>query len=166
MIKAILACDGNYGIGKNSTLPWPHNSDDLKWFRNMTLGSVVIMGRNTWESPDMPKPLTRRINVVVSSRRDLEPRPHVITSWENLEKTLYNCSVKFGDVWIIGGGTLINSCLDLINEIHLNRFHEVYDCDTFLDIEQIEEKFDRNGDYGKISFNKKKLKQENSTCGL
>jgi dihydrofolate reductase len=66
MIRAILACDRDFGIAKNGQMPWPKNTDDLKWFRSMTAGSCVVMGRKTWES-DMPKPLPNRVNAVVSS---------------------------------------------------------------------------------------------------
>ena len=66
MIRAILACDQDWGIGKDGDLPWPHNPDDLKWFKEQTTGSVVAMGKRTWDS--LPtKPLPNRNNVVVTS---------------------------------------------------------------------------------------------------
>ena len=68
MIKAILACDENWGIGKAGTLPWLHNPADLKWFKQMTTGSTVVMGRKTWDSLPV-KPLPNRKNIVVSSNR-------------------------------------------------------------------------------------------------
>ena len=42
MIKAILACDGNWGIGKDGGMPWPHNSADLKWFKEKTIVVISI----------------------------------------------------------------------------------------------------------------------------
>ena len=71
MIKAILACDENWGIGKDGGMPWPHNSADLKWFKEKTIGSVVVMGKSTWDSLPF-KPLKNRQNLIVTSSK-LEP---------------------------------------------------------------------------------------------
>ena len=68
MIKAILACDDEWGIGKNGDLPWPHNPADLRWFKNNTLNSVVVMGKSTWDS--LPrKPLPNRENLIVTTSK-------------------------------------------------------------------------------------------------
>ena len=63
MIKAILACDEDWGIGKDGELPWPHNSADLKWFKENTTGGVVVMGKSTWDSLPF-KPLPKRENII------------------------------------------------------------------------------------------------------
>ena len=69
MIRAILACDEDWGIGKAGTLPWPHNPADLKWFKETTSGGVVAMGKATWDS--LPnKPLPNRNNIVITSSSD------------------------------------------------------------------------------------------------
>ena len=65
-VKAILACDADWGIGKDGNLPWPHNPADLKWFKQSTLNHTVVMGKATWDSLPV-KPLPNRVNVVVSS---------------------------------------------------------------------------------------------------
>lgn len=71
MINAIFAADEVGGIGKANSLPWGSDRSiietDLKWFKMQTVDSVVVMGRGTWESLDMPTPLPRRINWVVTS---------------------------------------------------------------------------------------------------
>ena len=43
MIRAILACDENWGIGKNGGMPWPHNRADLQWFKKMTYGQAIVI---------------------------------------------------------------------------------------------------------------------------
>ena len=48
-MKAIVAISENYVIGKNGDLPW-RISEDLKWFKKITLGHTLLMGRKTWES--------------------------------------------------------------------------------------------------------------------
>ena len=49
IVTAILACDDEWGIGKDGELPWPKNSADLKWFKSTTLNCAVVMGRGTWD---------------------------------------------------------------------------------------------------------------------
>lgn len=63
-INVIAACDQNGLIGINGKLPW-HLPDDLKRFREMTIGHTVIMGRKTYES--IGRPLVGRTNFVVTS---------------------------------------------------------------------------------------------------
>lgn len=65
----ILCQDKKGGIGKNHTLPW-HIKQDLAYFKKITLDSIVIMGRHTWESLPI-KPLPRRVHVVISSHDTL-----------------------------------------------------------------------------------------------
>ena len=138
MIKAILACDENWGIGKAGTLPWPHNSADLKWFKQMTTGSTVVMGRKTWDSLPV-RPLPDRRNIVISGDPSIiykTPRPtfacplgayRVILK----DRVVAERTIKEG-VWIIGGASLIEGCMDLIDEFYLNMIVGNYDCDVFL----------------------------------
>ena len=142
MIKAILACDENWGIGKAGTLPWPHNSADLKWFKQMTTGNTVVMGRKTWDSLPV-KPLPNRKNIVVSSNR-VEGADITIG---NINGPVRFSTVRLpmlkpvGDIWLIGGATLIESCMDTIDEFWLNRVQGDYDCDVFLPRELIMDQF-------------------------
>ena len=59
-IKAIFAVDKFGGMGFNGSLPWPHHSEDLAYFKEQTTNHIVVMGRNTWEDPKLPKPLPGR----------------------------------------------------------------------------------------------------------
>lgn len=55
MIEAIIAIGDNGEVGLNSQLPWPHNSEDLKWFKEITMGKVGIVGKNTADTlPNLP----------------------------------------------------------------------------------------------------------------
>jgi dihydrofolate reductase len=156
MIRAIMACDRDFGIAKNGQMPWPRNSEDLKWFRTMTVGSCVLMGRKTWDS-DMPKPLLKRVNAVVSSmaRDSFSVTPHCVVKPTDIENFLKNADRIFS-VWIIGGAHLLHSTLDYVEEIHLNRFTESYNCDTMLDIAAIRDRFDETQVDGKLVFTKKR----------
>lgn len=139
MIRAILACDQDWGIGKDGDLPWPHNPDDLKWFKEQTTGSVVAMGKRTWDSLPI-KPLPNRNNVVVTSIEGDKDGPYHFVTFENAESTLASMS-QLQDVWIIGGAQLLDSLLHIVDEIHLSRISGTYNCDTFLPSTRIEEMF-------------------------
>ena len=137
MIRAILACDENWGIGKSGALPWPHNPADLKWFKTSTLNHTIVMGKATWDSLPV-KPLPNRVNVVVSSS-DILAKVDVL-SISDLRRRLSSMDTD-QDVWIIGGADLIRQSLDIMDEIWLNEVEGSYDCDTFLDKELITENF-------------------------
>jgi dihydrofolate reductase len=139
MIRAIFACDEDWGIGKDGTLPWPHQAEDQKWFANMTRGDTVVMGRITWEDPDMPKPLPKRENIVISAQE-------VSTGYDKkltLEEALLELpKMNFEkEIWVIGGSQMLELLLDIVDEIHLSRIKGKYECDTFLPRSLIEENF-------------------------
>ena len=128
MIRAILACDENWGIGKSGALPWPHNPADLKWFKASTLNHTIVMGKATWDSLPV-KPLPNRVNVVVSSS-DILAKVDVL-SITDLRRRLSSMDTD-QDVWIIGGARLIEGMMDYIDEFHLSQINGTYNCDTFL----------------------------------
>lgn len=133
-MKAILACDINGGIGLNGSMPWNKLDGDLPRFKKLTENSTVIMGRGTWESTDMPTPLPNRTNVVVSSKNIKLPQG----VWK-----APNCDHldQWHNAWLIGGAKLFNSMLDKIRAVWLTRVPENYNCDTSIDLLQLEYKF-------------------------
>ena len=73
----ILAMDVNGGIGKNNTLPWPHHKEDMKQFRDKTIGhenNCIIMGSNTFKSIGN-KPLPKRMNYVLTRKNLQQGKP-------------------------------------------------------------------------------------------
>lgn len=135
-INAIVACDAMYGIGKNNDLPWPKNKEDMKWFKENTIGHVVVMGRRTWESIGSKK-LPNRINYVVTRSR-IEGKPDAIYYGE-MGKVLQNIEMNnpYLKIWIIGGADIYRQALPYCQNLYLTQFPEIYECDTFLDPEQI-----------------------------
>lgn len=101
------------GIGINGTLPW-RLKREMQYFREVTTGGVVIMGRRTWESiPARFRPLKDRLNVVIS-RSELElPRDCLSAKSldEALEKTLES-AYKNCPIFIIGGAQLYSAALN------------------------------------------------------
>ena len=151
-MKAILAADTDWGIGKDGTMPWPHNSDDLAWFKECTIDSTVIMGRKTWDSLPF-KPLPDRQNIIVSRKLNVD--------------AYYNCAIMGIDIlkelgqhssestWIIGGAQLLETMIPFIDEIWISRIDGAYACDTFLP-EQLIKKLFRctNVDHDKLAIEK------------
>lgn len=116
-LKAIAAVSQNGVIGRKGDLPW-RLSGDLKWFKKITMGHVLLMGRKTWES--LPSPLPGRENWVLS--RSLEPIEG-IRVFRSLEEAL----TKIGErtLFIIGGGELYSLTLGDCSELYLTEVHRV-----------------------------------------
>lgn len=140
-INAILACDTEYGIGKNGGLPWPHNPEDMKWFAENTRDGVVVMGRKTWDSLGNMR-LKARVNVVLSSDgASVKGKPDVVFSVgpNEMQKLLQNLEMDYAPkkIWIIGGGEIYRQALPFCNNLYLTKFKESYGCDTFIDKQQL-----------------------------
>jgi len=140
LIRAILAHDANWGIGKNGDLPWPKNNEDLKWFKETTSGDVVIMGRNTWDSLPF-KPLPNRTNVIVTTQDIKGALGNIVVDMRSLLKILPQIKFANKDIWVIGGAQLVEGMMPYIDELWLNNVQGDYNCDTFLPKEQITEQF-------------------------
>lgn len=132
-MKLILACDLLGGIGKDNSLPWPILEGDLPRFKKLTTDQVIVMGRNTWLS--LPrKPLPNRLNFVVTSQQ-LELLPGAIAV-----KDLSHFK-HFKNAWLIGGAQLVNSSWDFIDEVHLSRTLNHFDCDCFISLSYLENNY-------------------------
>ena len=119
-------------IGRNNALPW-RLSEDLKYFRRVTMGNCIIMGRNTWES--IGRVLPGRTNIVISSNADYQAQDaKVVHSLEEAIKLAESISLINGseEAFIIGGASLYKSALPLADRFHLTRVHAEVDGDTFL----------------------------------
>jgi dihydrofolate reductase len=130
--KIVYACTPNRGIGKGGTIPW-YYPEDVKFFRSITQHSVVIMGRQTWDSiPASNRPLVGRINIVISSNTVAGPQFSV----GSLEIALSIASnVRNGrDVFIIGGRSIYGHCMkmDQCEHIYETRVPSEYGCDIYI----------------------------------
>ncbi|MEM9981857.1 MAG: dihydrofolate reductase [Bacteroidota bacterium] len=128
----VLAMAQNGTIGSNNQLPW-RLSDDLKHFKQLTLGHPIIMGRKTFAS--FPKPLPQRAHIVITRQLTYEiPYQHcyVVHSLQQAiekAKTLYE-----GEHYIIGGAEIAKQAVaqDLIDKIWLTRVKAKVAGDTFF----------------------------------
>jgi dihydrofolate reductase len=96
--KAVAAMAANRIIGRDGALPW-RLPEDMKFFRTLTTGHPVVMGRKTWES--LGKPLPNRRNIVLSRTMSPVEGAEVVRSVEAL-----NALHLPGDVYVIGGAEI------------------------------------------------------------
>jgi dihydrofolate reductase len=135
-VNAILACDLNYAIGYQGDLPWPKNKKDLEWFRDNTLGHVVLMGRTTWESIG-GKNLSGRPNVVVTTKNIVGP-DHIESG--DAQSILDSVQEKypFRDIWVIGGANIYLQFFPLCDKLYLTTIQLTCECDTFVSKKMID----------------------------
>jgi dihydrofolate reductase len=120
----VVAMARNRVIGKDNKLPW-HFSADLKYFKQLTTGSTVIMGRRTFES--IGKALPNRQNFVVSRTR--AGQSEGLCFFSSIEDAVR--SVKTEKAFLIGGANLYAQTMDLVDGIYLTLIHADYDGDAF-----------------------------------
>lgn len=132
MIEAVFAIDADGGLGNHGSLPWPPLVEDLRHFRDLTQGHVVVMGRRTWDDPKMPKPLPHRTNVVVTNGTVDYPTVKTIRGEITRELLLAQRSTQKQRVFVIGGAALLESCVDLLDAMHVTHVPGEYATDTKL----------------------------------
>lgn len=145
-IALVVAASTNNAIGKNGQLLW-HLPKDLKFFKNTTWASVVIMGRKTFESVN--KPLPGRINIVVTSNADWQS-PNTQTAI-NLDDALTKAqATNCKEIFIIGGGEIYRQSMAIADTIYLTRVHVELEGDTFFPaINEAEWVLESNEDFDK-----------------
>lgn len=129
MISAIVAVDKNWAIGKNGKLLLSV-PEDMKFFKETTMGNVVIMGRKTLESFPQGKPLPNRINIVVT--RDLNYKAEDVLVAHSPKEAINLAYEYEKDIFIIGGGQIYAEMLDLCEEIHVTYIDYSYEADTYF----------------------------------
>ena len=135
MINLIVATDLNNAIGKNGKMPWGFVKADLLYFKKVTMGHPVIMGRKTWESlPESLKPLPGRTNIVVSKNTPCGIRDGVYYVI-SIEDALKIALVLDPDPFIIGGGQIYEQALPFVERVFITRIIEHFDnCDVFFPV--------------------------------
>lgn len=135
MINALFAADQFGGIGFNGTLPWPHNPNDLKNFKRLTDGHIVVMGRRSWDDPKLPKPLKGRI-AYVATNRPVDYAIHIngdlVAEVKKLEQLYPNKTI-----WVVGGAEILEQCRDLYDRIYVSHFKGNFRTDTKVNLKSI-----------------------------
>lgn len=129
MISAIVAVDNNWGIGFNGDL-LEHIPEDLKYFKELTSGHCVMMGRKTWDS--LPKkPLPNRTNYIISNRQPVVLGDNIIRF--QMDDAITFLNYAWEDVFIIGGGAIYEKLLPLCDRVYVTKIFKDHDqVDTYF----------------------------------
>jgi dihydrofolate reductase len=132
-MNIIAAVSKDWGIGKGDELLF-HIPEDMKFFRSMTLGKIVIMGRKTLDSFPGGEPLKNRTNIVITRNPDFN-REGVITAHDIDEAV----SIARGlegytedDIFIIGGDSIYGQMLSFADTAYITKVEALKEADAFF----------------------------------
>lgn len=147
-ISIIVALDESRAIGKDNGLLWSI-PEDLRHFRELTLGHPIIMGRKTFES--IGKPLPGRGNIVITRNKDFGPEGCIVVDSfdEALEKAL---ALNNNEIFIIGGGQIYAQALPKADKLYITLVSGQHEADVFFPayenkFKKIKEESRNNGEY-------------------
>ena len=122
--KAIAAMSENRVIGCGNKIPW-HLPEDFKWFKKMTTGQVIVMGRKTFES--IGKPLPNRETIVLTRTQFQHPGLRTVSDLSQID-----LAAETRDVFICGGAQVYTQALPLCSDLYLTLVKRVVSGDAFF----------------------------------
>ena len=125
-LAIIVAMDENNLIGKDNNLPW-RLSADLVYFKHVTMGKPIIMGRATYES--IGRPLPGRKNIVISAQPGYHAEGCTVCS--TIEQALESCA-DADEVMVMGGASLYKQLLADADTLYLTLVHAQLKGDTWF----------------------------------
>ena len=129
-MKLIVAVDKAWAIGKNNRLMWSIPAD-MKFFRETTMGNVVVMGRKTLESFPGGQPLKKRTNIVLTKDKNYKVKDAiVVNSIEELLEELKKYNSE--SIYVIGGESIYRQLLPYCDMAHITKIDHAYEADTFF----------------------------------
>lgn len=123
-ISIIVAASANNVIGVDGGLPW-HLPEDLRRFKEITMGKPMIMGRATWES--IGRALPGRKSIVVTRRAGYEAEDAIVV--DSIDAAI-QAAGDVDEIMVIGGGQIYRQVLARADRIYLTRIHATLDGDT------------------------------------
>ena len=129
-MNLIVAVDKNWAIGKENKL-LVSIPQDMKFFRETTIGKVVVMGRKTLESFPGGQPLKQRTNIVLTRDKNFKAKDAVIV--HNVEELLEELK-KYNeeDIYVIGGESIYRQMLPYCKLAHVTKINHAYEADTYF----------------------------------
>ena len=129
-IAIVVAMAENRVIGRNNELPW-HIPEDLKYFKKITTGHPILMGRKTFES--IGRPLPNRINIVITANSQWSAKGVIVC--HDIEEAMRVAARQAAvmDVeycMVIGGARLYRQILDRADRLYLTLIHAKFEGDT------------------------------------
>lgn len=131
-IVIVAAVAENNVIGNEGSMPWGRLKEDMKHFRNMTMGHPVIMGRKTFESilSSYGKPLDGRTNIVLTSRRGFQHDD--VAVFNTLETALDHARSLSETSFVIGGQAIYEQTIQLADRLEITKIKERYGGDKYF----------------------------------
>ncbi len=129
IMNLVVAASENNVIGKDNRLLW-NLPNDTAFFKNITWGMPVIMGRKTLES--LGKPLKGRTNIVITSNSEFSPGNGIIVAHSIEEAVKESEKTDAKECYVIGGGEIYKLALPHADRIYLTRVHTVIQGDTLF----------------------------------
>ncbi|PLR77237.1 dihydrofolate reductase [Bacillus sp. V3-13] len=127
MISLIWAMDENRVIGKDNRLPW-HLPEDLKFFKRMTMGHPVVMGRKTYES--IGRLLPGRENIIITRNRDYEVPG--ATLFYSIADFVEYANGQGEEFFVIGGAEIFKEIFTAADRLYLTQIHAEFEGDTYF----------------------------------
>ncbi|MDR4948304.1 dihydrofolate reductase [Neobacillus cucumis] len=127
MISFIVAMDQNRVIGKENELPW-HLPEDLKFFKRVTMGHPVVMGRKTHDS--IGRILPGRENIVIT--RQSQYKCDGCTVFYSIDEFLTYCQNQKSEIFVIGGAEIFRETFPFADRLYITYIDESFDGDTFF----------------------------------
>lgn len=130
IVSFIAAVSENNAIGRQGGLPW-NLPEDLKFFKQKTVGKPVIMGRKTYES--LGRPLPGRVNIVLSGDNSYV-LPHGVLKFNDIQSAIdWLQGEATEEAFIIGGGVIFAASMHLADRMYITRIHTIIaDADAFF----------------------------------
>jgi dihydrofolate reductase len=125
--KAIAAMSLNRVIGSGNKIPW-HLPEDFKWFKQKTIGNVIVMGRRTFES--IGKPLPNRTTIVLSRGGHIIQDVLTLRNFDELQSRLSDFPGK--EFFICGGAQIYEQGLDRCSDLFLTLVKREVEGDTWF----------------------------------
>jgi len=136
VIALVVAIGENGAIGRGGNLPW-RLSTDLKYFRKVTMGKPMIMGRRTFES--FGRPLDGRLNIVLSRDPNFRPGGVVVASSLSAALDIAREETKrkgVDEIMIVGGDNIFRDVLPKASRIYLTEVHASPEADTWFSFDR------------------------------
>lgn len=131
-LALIAALSDNGVIGRDNKLPW-YIPGDLRYFKRVTLGKPVLMGRKTWES--MNRPLPGRANIVITRQPDYPAEgARVVPDLDAAIALAESIALIDGvdELMVIGGAEIYRLALPLADRLYLTEVHAEVAGDTYF----------------------------------
>lgn len=124
-------------IGRDGGLPWPRMAKDMKWFKQATLGNVVVMGRKTFESIGS-KPLAGRVNIVLTRDTEFSPLGALVAHSVDAALELANNYSSDTEIFIIGGSEIYRQFMRYASTLYITTIWVIAEGDATIPLVELD----------------------------